>query len=291
MGATISIPRQWSRERAPKLALTLSSSLRHGRQNVPPRIVVHGIHGIGKSTFAASAPKPVFIPTESGVRALDVTAFFGDRFPSHATSERDVLDAIGALINENHDFGTVVIDTADWLELLIHSGIAADNGAETIHGTGRKNDPLGYSKGYGIALTKWQYILEGLDVLCSQKGMVIILLAHSQITRFDDPMTSSYDRYLLDMHKASSALLAEWCDILGFFSTQTIIVKEDVGFNKTINKGTGGGTRVLYLEERPGFIAKNRYGLPSYIVIPQQNGWQSLGDCLVANAKMANAAQ
>jgi len=29
----------------------------------PPRVVMHGPHGIGKTTFGASTPAPVILPT------------------------------------------------------------------------------------------------------------------------------------------------------------------------------------------------------------------------------------
>ena len=37
-----------------------------GKQPVPPRIMIYGSEGVGKSTFAANAPKAVFIQTEDG---------------------------------------------------------------------------------------------------------------------------------------------------------------------------------------------------------------------------------
>jgi AAA domain len=39
----------------------------------PPRILIHGVHGVGKTTFAAGAPDPVFILTEDGLGTLERT--------------------------------------------------------------------------------------------------------------------------------------------------------------------------------------------------------------------------
>ena len=95
------------------MAISLSSLRKTGVAR-PPRIVVYGTHGIGKSTFAANAPAPVFIQTEEGLDAINV-----DAFPL-CTSYEEMVDAIGALASEDHEFATVVVDSADWAEQLIH---------------------------------------------------------------------------------------------------------------------------------------------------------------------------
>jgi hypothetical protein len=232
-------------------------------------MIVYGPEKIGKSTFAASAPKPIFIPTEDGTDALDVSAF------PLAKSLQDVLDAIGVLITEDHDFETLVIDSADWLETLVHHKIAADHNAPSIQGSGSKGDPLGYGKGYGLAADQWRVILEGCDLLRNEKGMVILFLAHYKIKRFDDPTSDSYDRFMLDLHDSSSSLLREWCDIIGFLNLRISLDRTDAGFNRKIVKGKSGGDRMLYLEDRPGFVAGNRYGLPDEIMVPRENGWSA----------------
>ena len=59
-----------------------------GRQRKPPRIVVYGQEGIGKSSFGASAPSPIFIPIEEGSLHLNVA-----RFP-RIRSWGDMIDAL-----------------------------------------------------------------------------------------------------------------------------------------------------------------------------------------------------
>jgi hypothetical protein len=250
------------------MAISLTT-LRRGPQHRPPRMIVYGPEKIGKSTFAASAGKPIFIPTEDGVDALDVTSF------PLATTLDDVREAIGVLATEDHDFQTVVVDSADWLEGLIHKKVAGEHNAATIQGTGNKGDSLGYGKGYVLALAEWREIIEGLDLLRNEKNMTIILLAHYKIKRFDDPTSDSYDRFMLDLHDSSSSLLKEWCDIIGFLNLRISLKETDAGFNRKIVKGKSGGDRMLYLEDRPGFVAGNRYGLPDEIQIPREHGWSS----------------
>lgn len=233
------------------MAISLKSLRRTGVAR-PPRIVLYGTAGIGKTTFAAGAEAPVFIPTEEGLDAVDAQAF-----PQCKTFE-EVIDAIAALICEEHDYKTVVLDSADWTERLVHARVAADNNVATI-------DAIGYGKGYKAAVDYWGQILDCLDVLRNEKGMQVIMLAHSMIKRFDDPLSDPYDRYQLDLHSAVGSVVTEWCDLLLFANQRYSTVKAEVGFNQKVTRAVGNGDRVIYTQERPGWHAKSRWGLPDVL--------------------------
>jgi hypothetical protein len=46
-----------------------------GRRPMPPRIVLYGIEGIGKSAFGAGTPAPIFLPREGGLGEIDCHHF------------------------------------------------------------------------------------------------------------------------------------------------------------------------------------------------------------------------
>jgi hypothetical protein len=230
------------------MAINLKS-LRKGSVARPPRIVLYGTHGVGKSSFAAQADKPVFIQTEEGLDALNVTAFPLSR------SYDDVMEAIGSLYTEDHDFGTVVLDSADWMEQLIFKQVAINHKINNI-------EDMGYGKGYAFAVDLWRNVMEGFDLLRNEKNMQIIFLAHTQIKRYDDPLVDSYDRYMLDLHKGGAAIISEWCDLLMFANYRVNTVKSDVGFNQKKTRAVGAGERILHTQERPGWVAKSRWALP-----------------------------
>ena len=224
-------------------------SIRKNDAMAAPRIMVYGVEGIGKSTFGAGSPNPVYILTEDGLGSLNV-----NHFPL-ATSFQDVMDAIATLYKENHAFETVVIDSLDWLEAIIQREIEAKYDAKD----------LAYGKGSVIAAERWREILDGLNALRNDKGMAVILIAHTTIKRFDSPEVEPYDRYQPKLQERSNAVVREWCDAVLFANYKTIVKKDDVGFNQTNNRGISTGERLLFTSERPAYMAKNRYNMPESI--------------------------
>ncbi len=174
------------------------------------------------------------------------------------------MEAIGVLYNEEHEFKTVVIDSLDWLEPIVSVQVCKDNGWANI-------ETPGYGKGHVAALDSWRLILDGLNALRDDRGMAIIMIAHSDIKKFDAPDTDGYSRYVLKLNAKLAAVISEASDIIGFVNYRTSIVKTDGGFGKKTVRGVGAGERVLHLEERPGFIAKQRYDLPESIPLLWEN--------------------
>ncbi len=235
--------------------MSLLERIHTGRRHSPPRLLMYGTEGIGKSTTAAQAPNPIFIPTEDGLDQIDCASF------PLAGKFADVESALQALLREQHDFETVVLDSADWLERLIWDVLCEQYGVSSIE----KVDG-GYAKGYTHALTYWRKTLNDLNALRNQRGMCVILLAHAKVEKFEDPEHSAYDRYSPRLHKHATALITEWADAV-LFATRKIITKtEDGGFgrDRTIAAGLGkdGGERVLRTVGSPACVAKNRYDLP-----------------------------
>ncbi len=233
------------------MAISLSSLVRKA-EHKPPRITIFGVPGCGKTTFAASAPAPVFIPIEDGLGSLEV-----DHFPL-ARSYDDVIGALASLASEDHSFQTVSIDSLDWFETLVQAQTCKVNGWSDL-------EVPGYGRGYVAAMALWQNYVDAINYLRNERRMTVIQIAHSETVRFDSPETEPYSRYVLKLHKRASALIAEHSDVLGFANYRTSTAKADAGFNKKVVRGVGSGERLLFLSERPAYTAKQRYGLPDSI--------------------------
>jgi hypothetical protein len=226
--------------------------LRSSRDTRPPRIVVYGVAGIGKTTFAACAPSPVAIWTEDGAGTLDIAGF------PKATSFADVLQALGVLYAEEHPYKTLIVDSLDWLEPLIWEHVCAQNGKKSI-------EDFGFGKGYLAAMDAWRQFLDGVNAVRDKKNMAVVLIAHHRVKRFDSPETEPYDRYEMKLHDRASALVQEHSDIIGFANYRVMTTSTDAGFNNKVRRGIGTGERLLHLVEKPAFVAKNRYGMPESI--------------------------
>lgn len=234
---------------APAAASGLLSRVTAGAPMKPPRMVVYGIHGIGKTTFGCGAPAPIVLRTEDGLADLPVPTL------PMIKSFSEMMQALAALYVEEHPYQTLVVDSLDWFEPLVWQQVALDGGKSHI-------EEFGYGKGYTYAVEKWAAFLEGLRALQADRHMAVILLAHAEIKRFDAPDSEPYDRYQIKLHKRAADLVLEWAEVVGFAHYEVNVTTTDVGFNKKVSRGVGTGRRLLGVEERPAYTAKNRYRLP-----------------------------
>lgn len=232
---------QERKENMSKMAL---NNVQRGKQDTPLCVCLYGPEGIGKSTFGAGAPKPIFLVEKDGTAHLDV-----ERFPVPDTYE-EAGQALDVLLNEKHDYQTFVLDTADWLEALIHRHVCKSKGKASI-------EDIGYGKGREYALDEWRTLLDKLDRI-RDKGMNMIILAHSQVKKFQNPVGDDYERFQMKLNGKVAALLKEWSNAVLFANFLVYTDKDDKGRVR----GFGDGSRIVYTEHRPAWDAKNRYGLP-----------------------------
>lgn len=216
-----------------------------GKQQRPQRVVIYGVESVGKSTFAAQFPKPLFLDIEGGTAHLDV-----DRVPV------DSWKQLGECITEvlKTDYQTVVIDSADWAERLAVEDLLATNKKQSV-------EDFGFGKGWVMAAEKVSRFLGALDRLIDA-GKNVVVIAHSKVQRVEPPdILAAYDRYELKLSKQSSPLVKEWADELWFFRFKTKAISNDGGKAK----GIGGKERVIFTTHSAAYDAKTRSGLPDEI--------------------------
>ena len=201
---------------------------------------------MGKTSLAADAPKPIFLGAESGTDELDVSRF-------QPSTWFEVQTFLHELLTSNHDYKTLVIDTLDWLEPLLHKHICERYKVASIELAAG-----GYGKGYIVALKDWQDLKDTFENLRTKRGMIICFLGHSEAVKVADPQLQvDYMRFQLKLHSKASAFWREYVDAV-LFATYETFADEDG--NKT--KALGGERRILLTERRPGWDAKNRFGMP-----------------------------
>ncbi|TRZ98223.1 MAG: ATP-binding protein [Deltaproteobacteria bacterium] len=248
--------------------MKLLEQVMSGKTPAPRRVMLYGVQGVGKSTWAACAPKPIFLQTEDGLGEIDC-----DKLPLSTTYDGS-MKALSALYMEPHSYQTVVIDSLDWLERLIWVEVCRKRNVESI-------EDIGYAKGYIFALTQWREFLEGLTALRNDKGMAVILIAHAKIERFENPETESYDRFVPRLHKLAAAVVQEWCDEVFFASYKVYTKQTEEGFNRKRAQGIGTGERIIRTQERPAHVAKNRLNLPEELPLD----WNAYAQYLTQGGK------
>lgn len=214
-----------------------------GKLETPLAVLLYGTEGIGKSTFAAGAPSPIFLDPDGSTGELDVA-----RFPK-PESWLECVEALDTLLTEKHAYKTFVLDTADALEALIHREVCRVGGKKGI-------EDFGFGKGYTAAVEIWQQLLGKLDAIRG-KGMHVVLLAHAHVKAFNNPAGENYDRYRLRLNDKYGDILKAWPSAVLFANYKTYTHEKD---GKV--RALGDGSRVVFTEHRPAFDAKNRYGLP-----------------------------
>ncbi|MGE4442739.1 MAG: ATP-binding protein [Desulfomicrobium sp.] len=242
----------------------------------PQKILAYGVQGLGKTTFGCTFEKPILLRIEDGAAALDVPTF-----PKLIESYGELMEAMTALHNQEHDFKTLVLDSLDWLEPIVWamtvSRINADRErhVESIEG-------VGYGKGYVEADADWRNVMGWLDALRLNRGMTIVLIAHAEVKNFSPPDGDPYDRYQIKLHKRAWALWQEWADMVLFanYRRRTIKTKDGGPKGESKFRADGTGERCLFTEERPAYLAKNRWGLPHEILIGQDKTWRAFHEAL-----------
>ena len=247
--------------------MALRDRIQSGDKPRPPRTLLYGVAGIGKTTFGTQAEAPIFVPTEEGSNFLRVP-----HFPVARTFD-EFMGNLHQLLAEPHEYGTVVVDTLDWLQRLIWAKVCETNGKVA------NIEDIGYAKGYKFATTHWQNFLNLLDHLRYQRGMQVLFLAHADIVRFNDPSSDGWDRYQPRLHKEAAAMVVEWCDCVLFARYRVMTRTVDAGFNKKLAKPIGEHERELHTVETPVAIAKNRWSLPPVLPFTEADGYAGFARC------------
>lgn len=242
--------------------MTLMKSLIKSTTPAPPKMIVYGQPGIGKTTFAASADA-ILLDCENGAGAVSGLT----RTPYLATwpDMRHWLVEL-AQLPDDHGVNAVAIDTIDWMVQRIAEHVVLDldgkarnditNTLGTAHG--------GYFKAREIVQNiVYRDLLPMLNAI-ADKGVAIILLAHAANTRMTTP--EGYDQHLAapDLPHWIAPPFIEWADCV-------LYARRD------------GDQRVLLTEGTNVILAKNRYDLPSELPL----SWPALMQALT-NTRNSN---
>lgn len=228
--------------------MSLLESIKKGPSTRPPKIMLIGQEGVGKSTAGAKMPNPVFLCGESGL----VGPQFADTPSFTPTSWTEALAFCEELASNPSGYKTLVIDTLDWIEPMLYTHVVA---------AAKKNDikhieDFGYGKGYVIAQQEARKMLAVLDKV-NAAGMAVLILSHSQLKTVKNPEGDDYDHFESKVNTKVAGIFKEWCDAVLFARFEIYVRKDGMKV-----KAQGGTERIVQTTHSAAWDAKNRYGLP-----------------------------
>ena len=233
---------------------------------LPPRDLVYGTQGVGKSTLGSLMPCPVFLATEDGLSGLPGVQHWEIR------TYDDMVAGITAL-HGDHSFQTAIVDTVSAFEPMLHRRLLELWGTDSLDKVGANGG--GYFRWRLESLPLWQDVLDGLDSLRVNRGMRIMLIGHSADQEIKPPEADPYRKYCIDLLNVKAAsLLYRWADVVGFANYRISVVGSTTNKKGEVTKAgraIGSGQRVMYLSERPAWFAKNRFDLPDEIPLTCQD--------------------
>lgn len=215
-----------------------------GKKMAPVKAIVYGDNGVGKTTFAASAKNPIIVDLEGNCDHIEA-------HKKRITSLDEFEEFLNALLNQDHDYKTLVIDSLDSLETLISEKISQIYTAQE----------LSYGKNVGIWMNCIKNLVAKIEGLNRNKGMNVIFTAHWKVKAANNPMTEQYDRYDLRINEQMRTGFCNWVQCILLAMKEVIFEEKDkAGFGK--KKAKNIERRVLYTQGDPTYYGKNIFRLP-----------------------------
>ena len=210
-----------------------------------------GDSGMGKTSLAATFPNPIVIRGEDGLQSIPKDQR-PDAFPLLQSADM-LWEQLTALLQEDHDYNTVVIDSVTALErLFIQHVIDSDpKKPKSV------NQALGgYGAGLSAVASMHQRVRKACGFLNERKGMHVVFVAHADTEVIELPDQDPYTRYSLRLGKKSMAPYVDDSDIVGFLRLETFTTGD--GERK---KAISDGTREIITYATAASVSKNRFGV------------------------------
>lgn len=222
----------------------------------PLVVTIAGEAGTGKTNMAATFPKPFFVMVENGLKSIPE----GERPDASIIPDVDFFwKVMHALLEEDHDYKTIVIDSVTKLEDVFIQHVI-DNDPKKPKSI---NQAAG---GYGAGTAAVGAMHLRLRKLCEaikvKHGCNIVFIAHANVENIDLPDADPYMRYSVRLGKQSIAPYRDDVDVVGFLRQKMYLEGSD---DDRIKKAVSTDEREFMCVLEARSIAKNRLNIKAPI--------------------------
>ena len=246
----------------------LEKSIRKGRVRKALAVLIHAEQGEGKTTFGDGCPDPVFIAGEE-VEQVDNAQVL-----PKVKTWGDFLEQLEYLRDVKKDYKTLVIDTLDSIEQVLHKHIVDEDKYDTM-----ATACGGFGKSYDKAAEMFLSVRDEFLVPIRESGKNIVILCHSLRYKVEDPILQvAYERFEPKIHAkrnglGSRAVFCDWVSIIGWGTTEKTKSRSADGRDLLFSDSN---KRVLYCIPKPNVMAKNRFKMPEKIPLK----WKYVERCV-----------
>lgn len=243
--------------------MSVFTKIKKGRIKKPLFLCMYAGPGVGKTDFGASFPKPLFFDFEESTHNIDVNRI------DNITNFQEVMDALNEILQEKTEhleFKSMIFDTIDELERMMHQHIAEIAEKQSI-------DSIGWQKGYDFAVNLWAKLISLCRQIRDKHGIHFVFLAHASFrSNKDIEKEETYTRYSINLHKKAASFIFGQVEMV-LFAKKEVKFKTDKDGN-TYAKDSDKRTLCSTLSAL--YDAKNRIGLPPIMPMPVKNGYEVL---------------
>lgn len=218
-------------------------------------VLLIGPPKLGKTTFAGGAPSPVFIQAdEGGLASLPEgmphavpTAW--DYYPGIDPAAFTVMGLVRSILEGEHDYKTLVLDTINRIELLLWRWICKIGQVDSIEFFGG-----GYGKGYTRALEEVTKLIDLLHEIKLKRGMHWIAISHQIVKTAKDATQDDYERATPQLNEKAAGAWEGAADVIMY-------AQPEIQTFDHINKDQKGERRKVEITGRTLAIVKPGRGI------------------------------
>lgn len=226
-------------------------------------VTICGDAGSGKTSLASTFPDPFIIRTSGEAvprdieKAPDGLAPLGSKKTQDGLwDENELFDQLKALLQDEHEYKTLIIDSVTGLEALFVANVidAQPPRQKTMNAAGS-----GFGSAWDTVTGKHGRIRKAAELLRERRGMNVVFIAHVEVDRVDPPDGEAYSKYNLQLHKKTAPVYINNSDIVGFIKQDTTVMEG--------GKAVTSDERLMIVDMTPANVSKNRLGISGPIKI------------------------